>query len=725
MAQLPVAEGAGEAIGAGLRQFGAALKAKAEEFEDAQTLDALNQFEREADEYHNSPENGIYNTRKGKDAHGAAADADAFMKGLEDKYSASLKSPRARANFLRRAEQARGRHYEGNMRYESGQLDAYRDAEADASIKNALDDIGRNYADDAYAEQRKADIYQALELKTRGLGDEARRAAAAGMEDAAANARLSPMISENPDAAEHWFEQNIDAFSAASREKARAALASARKQKEREAETAITAAATDAFWAAHGTNERAAKAAIYADSSLEPEARDKVWRLYEARAEDERRFRAADEDSRYSAMWNFVREAGSYEEAIRGIELFQDRLSPEDVVKARGMARNFWEPKAPGEPKENPYTYLEVYEGIKDGSIKSPEQLARYADRLSDSSIKQFGKELIDGGLKIENEKISGDLDSMIDSAFKDKRTKETDLYSKTQFLKVLTDTIAMKREEKGSALGDMEKLNIASALLASSVAAENPSKWLGKKDYTMPRWEIEAAADAGFKWDSESKDFVLFAEDDATGKLVILDRWKDRKARERAGDPNAVKPQAGAGIPAPRAAARFAARLAEAASGAETGTPTGKTMRKGDTWDKGMMLPEGGKLTSPFGVRRHPGTGKDTMHYGIDIAGNMGDPVGAPKGEWRVIQTLTGRKHSNNPTDPGNQVILEAMDGSGDRVYMNHLESVSAMKGDTVSGGALLGTMGLTGFATGVHLDVKVKKDGKWVDPVPYFGVI
>ncbi|MDR1651972.1 MAG: peptidoglycan DD-metalloendopeptidase family protein, partial [Synergistaceae bacterium] len=83
------------------------------------------------------------------------------------------------------------------------------------------------------------------------------------------------------------------------------------------------------------------------------------------------------------------------------------------------------------------------------------------------------------------------------------------------------------------------------------------------------------------------------------------------------------------------------------------------------------------------------------------------------------------GRSRSDDPRDAGNQVVLAPADGGEDRVYLSHLDSVAVETGDEIEGGGILGGMGNTGYTkgeTGVHLDIKVKSGGDWIDPFEYF---
>ena len=215
--------GGPDAYGAGVWRaaegFADAFRAKAEEFEDASTLEAFNNFKREVMDYHSNPDKGIYNTKMGKDALGAAEQADLYVDNLTEKYAGGMKSPRAAQNFYKMATQVRDRYAQANMDFESRQVDSYRNAEAKATIELGLNDIAANYGDDAAVEGIQAQMMQALELQTRGLGDEAKKLALQEMRNSIATTRVARMLDEDPDAARVWYAANKDQFDAETRAK--------------------------------------------------------------------------------------------------------------------------------------------------------------------------------------------------------------------------------------------------------------------------------------------------------------------------------------------------------------------------------------------------------------------------------------------------------------------------------------------------------------------------
>ena len=306
---LPVAEGIGGAVGRGMQTFAAALRVKAEEFEDAETLDMLNQFQRDVNKYHHDVDKGVFNTRLGKHAPGMADASDIYMSDLSEKYAGKLRSSRASSNFMNRATQIRNGQFNQNMQWEQKQIEAYRDAEAEATIGLSLDSIGRNYLDDELVESERGMIYQALELKLRGAGDEARRAAVAEMEEKIAVARINQMIQNDPLNAEGWLKERKDDFSAET-------YAKLQKYTEQASEPYRVEAIRDEIMATIPDEGTARKFIL---DNFEGDFEKKIMSAVEAEFSDRRRIQRQREADAYDHMQDVIASAGSYSAALSAI----------------------------------------------------------------------------------------------------------------------------------------------------------------------------------------------------------------------------------------------------------------------------------------------------------------------------------------------------------------------------------------------------------------------
>ena len=130
---------------------------------------------------------------------------------------------------------------------------------------------------------------------------------------------------------------------------------------------------------------------------------------------------------------------------------------------------------------------------------------------------------------------------------------------------------------------------------------------------------------------------------------------------------------------------------------------------------ESGFLWPLPGRynLSSLFGSRKHPITGKANNHTGIDIPASSGTSILAAKSG--VVTTST----YNNSY--GNYVVVSHSDGTS--TLYAHMVRRNCSKGDTVSQGQVIGYVGTTGSSTGNHLHFEVRVNGSRVDPINYFA--
>ena len=115
--------------------------------------------------------------------------------------------------------------------------------------------------------------------------------------------------------------------------------------------------------------------------------------------------------------------------------------------------------------------------------------------------------------------------------------------------------------------------------------------------------------------------------------------------------------------------------------------------------------------ISSSFGYRKDPFTGRAAYHAGIDISGNTGDPIYAA-GAGKVL-------HAEQLGARGLYIQIEHPNGL-QTSYM-HLSKIEVAVGDYVSKGEVIGKLGNTGRSTGANLHFQVEKKNKIVNPLSY----
>ncbi|HXL02993.1 MAG TPA: peptidoglycan DD-metalloendopeptidase family protein [Candidatus Atribacteria bacterium] len=123
------------------------------------------------------------------------------------------------------------------------------------------------------------------------------------------------------------------------------------------------------------------------------------------------------------------------------------------------------------------------------------------------------------------------------------------------------------------------------------------------------------------------------------------------------------------------------------------------------------MRWPTWGRVSSNYGWRNDPFTGRKAWHTGVDIAGPTGRNVVATA-EGKVIFTGWNGNY-------GKCVIVRHQFGY-ETVY-GHLSKILVNTGDVVKKEQIIGQVGSTGRSTGPHLHYEVRRYGDVINPWPY----
>lgn len=119
------------------------------------------------------------------------------------------------------------------------------------------------------------------------------------------------------------------------------------------------------------------------------------------------------------------------------------------------------------------------------------------------------------------------------------------------------------------------------------------------------------------------------------------------------------------------------------------------------------------GWLSSRFGQRTDPFSGRLTMHRGVDFAAKEGSDVVAT---GAGVVTFAGQRWGY-----GN--LVEVNHGNGIATRYAHMKEVLVSAGDIVRAGDVIATVGSTGRSTGPHVHYEVLRNGRQVDPTPYIA--
>ena len=116
----------------------------------------------------------------------------------------------------------------------------------------------------------------------------------------------------------------------------------------------------------------------------------------------------------------------------------------------------------------------------------------------------------------------------------------------------------------------------------------------------------------------------------------------------------------------------------------------------------------DGARISSGYGMRKHPILGYNKMHKGMDFAAPTGTPIYAA-GDGVIEEA--GRKGSYGK-------YIRVRHNSKLKTAYAHLHRIKVKSGTRVKQGEVIGTVGSTGRSTGPHLHYEVILNGRQVNP-------
>ena len=118
--------------------------------------------------------------------------------------------------------------------------------------------------------------------------------------------------------------------------------------------------------------------------------------------------------------------------------------------------------------------------------------------------------------------------------------------------------------------------------------------------------------------------------------------------------------------------------------------------------------------ISSQYGKRKHPVTGKYRMHHGIDLAGTWQEDISVSADGTVVFAGYHGSFGK----------VIRIKHNYGIITTYGHLAKIKVKKGDIVNEGKVIGKMGRTGRVNGAHLHYEISVNGKSQNPNTYIKI-
>lgn len=117
--------------------------------------------------------------------------------------------------------------------------------------------------------------------------------------------------------------------------------------------------------------------------------------------------------------------------------------------------------------------------------------------------------------------------------------------------------------------------------------------------------------------------------------------------------------------------------------------------------------------LSSGFGIRKDPITGRRHAHHGLDFVGAKNEKIISPSSGKVIL--------ANWFSDYGNAIVIDH--GNGFTTRYGHLSALNVREGQNVKKGQVIARQGSTGRSTGPHLHYEIRYKNKPLDPKNFIG--
>lgn len=707
--------GAVRGLGEEVRRMADAMQKRQDEWDAATVMNAQNEYMKELSRWMDDPREGQAANRKLGAARGLADDAYQYAEALAEKIGGQLENDAQKAAFRRVAERAKLPYWKGASEYEARQVKEWQDQTFSAAMEASAELVTRAPGDAFALETAREQRANAIRARLFGA-DPSVISRAIEESDSELDARRISLVAQEDPVGALAMVNGKNRLLPEARAKLKAAIEPRAEVYERQA---IIDGLVQQF---PQGQEREGLRYIREHYSGEQEERLAAaykQRMGELRVDEENaeagvaKQQRANAEALYKQYWaqgkqptreelDLLLESGAisgaqHRQMVGWMQVSATRadvtmrlrkdpgwnsLTPEQqeerVMREMGVSR---------EDREAALTALQA--GILDGSVTESDVNDYYqngritkseAERLKklDNQLAAGQKDFVKGQSKalaadMELIKIPGQGASMFAT------------FAQAKFTELVGDLDPASKTYRQDVINARRSAIIA-GVEASGKALED-THWFGPNTPSKFGERVASALGAVDAQAGDVKEWTPdFRADNVTleGRAEIEARRVQRAAAAR--EAPSINPDA------PRGGG-FYLQMVENATG----------------------------VTSGFNARRpvYGQPGKTRLHSGVDIAAPEGSAIRCP--DIGVARFTVKRVLTRNRT-AGNSVTLAGRNANGDLIEMtvNHMQDNTTpyKVGQHVYPGQGIGRVGRTGVSTGPHMDLKIKVNGKYVDP-------
>lgn len=701
-----------------IRKYAMVQQRRNDEWDAARVMEAQTEYNRVMSDRMDNPENGVTNTRKLGSARGVTDEIDKFGDETATKIADTLDNDGQRQAFLRVAQRAKIPYWKQASDFEAGQVKGYRDQVFKTTLEQGgmavqrapLDNVAFATATEQGANAIRAQYYGADEAVVNAAVSEY----TSGLE----NQRIAIIAAEDPILANQMIEDSPH-LTPETRSKLKSAVAP-------QVELLQTQEYVDQLVTQFGP-DKAQEGIAHIRATNDGKDEEKRVTAYKARINEMKvREGNADADLRKAQNQNFEAYKTKYYQdgAIPPQSQLDTDLNNKYINADQYRTMTTWgevaatraditKSLAKNDPNWNNMTAEEQDSKVMRVGGTTPTQRAE--------TLKTIQGGVLDGTV----------TDADIDAAYNNMRISRAE----RDYYKALD--VKIEKEQKNFIA--QQRRNLTADIAAIDIPGKNGARYRGiaQSVFTEKVDQIESQSKTYRQDVMDARREAIVAAVEDSGKDLERGAWfgwgpmeKTKLGQRVAGALTSLEEATGS-IQEYRPEA-FESKIDLAPRPEEGPAYKKNAPRTHAVQNVAQQMVSGGTLTGRFSDYRSYRKGQ---HNGIDIAAPEGTPITSPDlGVPLTVSTVrTGSKTA------GNFVVLAGQLPNGDKIEMqvSHMQngSIPVKQGDTVNPGDIIGAVGNTGYtsdrskggkvtpwykgkSSGHHADVKIKVNGKYVDP-------